>query len=132
MSMTDVCSLSCFSEALFPSFLVLCIRLGVRTIARFLVPILLCCEQDATFARNFIVNCRVVRWCTGRSRQRCKTASIRSPSSSKCWLLMKQLWSRLVRSGSGNCLKNCFIKLATSWGWAFWSVSPSSTLCCWK
>ena len=130
ISMTAVCSLSCFSEALFPSFFVLCMRLGVRTMARFEVPILLCCEHDATLARNLMVNCSVLRCGIGSKRQSSNTASVWSPWSSIRWVFMKQSWSRTVRSGSGSCLKNCFTKLATSWGWTFLNSSPFSALCC--
>ena len=129
-SITAVCSFNCFSDAgQFPSFLALWIRLGVKTMARLLVPILLCCEHDATFARNLIMNCRVVRCVMGRSRHRSRTASTWSPSSSKRWVLTKQSWRWFVNSGSGNCLKNCFTKLATSCGCTFWSSSPRSAFC---
>ena len=130
VSITLVWSFRIFSLELLFSFFGLFIRFGVRTIARFEVPILLSFAWDATFAANLIKYCSVCKWGNGRRRHRYKMACAQLFSQSSRWHFAKHSLSWLVNKGSGSCRKNCFSKLATSWAWTSEMLSPFSIFCC--
>ena len=123
----DVWSFNSFSDPALFSFLLLeCIRFGVRTIARFEIPILLSSDFDATLMMNFRKYCSAHRCAMGSIAHKNNTVIVCSFFVSSKRHFKKQSCNWFVRSGSGSSRKNCFSKLATSWGWEPNNSPPSS------
>ena len=128
---TDVWSLKSLSDPLLFSFFPLvCMRFGVSTMARLDVPILLSSDFRATLAINFTKYCKEDRWEVGSKIHRSNTAIVCSFFLPSKRHFKKQSCSWFVRSGSGSSRKNCFSKLATSWGGAVEIWPPSSIIFC--